>query len=97
VSKTLSYFVYASNGTLVARTLYIDIAAAICSMEGDGTTIRTHGESKRGTPIVRWTEGVDGRAADSYDATAEHIFYHESPYGARKVVTESAGIVRRKE
>lgn len=49
-------------------------AAAVVSLLGPGATIRD-GHSKSDTV---WTEGVDGLAADSYDAVAEAVFSRRS-------------------
>ena len=72
--KNLIYSVFNSEGTLVARTLYVESACALASMEGEGSTIRTAGASGKGPHAIRWTEGKDGCAADSYGKTADTIF-----------------------
>jgi len=59
--------IYDSAGTYQAACKEIEAAAALVSFYGEGATIR-HGHK-----LVAWTEGVDGAAAESYDATRNHI------------------------
>ena len=64
----------------IAACKYPENAAAICSQEGDGTTIR-NGHSKRKTV---WTEGSsgDGCANESWDVVAETCYARANPYEA---------------
>jgi hypothetical protein len=52
----------------VASCKYIEDAAAICAMSGDGATIRN------GHTVIVWREGIDGSAGDSYDAVVDHVY-----------------------
>jgi hypothetical protein len=57
--------IYDSEGTYQGATKEIEAAAALVAFYGPGATIKSNHR------IVVWTEGVDGCAADSYDAVAE--------------------------
>lgn len=59
--------VFDRQGAYVASCKEIAAAACLMGFYGDGATIRA-GHDKSSTV---WTEGADGRAADSYDAVAE--------------------------
>jgi hypothetical protein len=61
--------VYDATGTYLAACKEVEAAAAVVSLYGDGSTIRT-GHSKRHTV---WTEGADGEAGDSYDEVVEVV------------------------
>lgn len=72
MSGAPSYKVYRplpGNGTkreYVASCKYLEDAAAIVALYGDGAQIRWLHRAKN----VLWTEGVDGRAGDSLDDCA---------------------------
>jgi hypothetical protein len=58
--------VYTKDGDYIASVKHPMFGAMICAGMGqEGTTIRW-GHAK-----VVWTEGIDGRAAESYDAVAD--------------------------
>ena len=59
--------VYDSAGLYQAACKEIEGAAALASFYGEGATIRDGHQS------IVWTEGQDGCASDSYDATAEIV------------------------
>lgn len=59
--------VFNPSGEYVAACKLPEDAAAIVAAYGSGAEIR-HGHAKRDTV---WQDGVDGEAAESYDAVAE--------------------------
>ena len=63
------YKVYSADGEYRAACKYVEEAAAIVALLGDGATIRCGHSAKD----ARWTEGVDGYAGESYDAVAECV------------------------
>jgi len=54
------------NGVYIASCKFIEDAAALVALNGEGSKIKLHGR-------VVYTEGVDGSAADSYDAVGRVI------------------------
>jgi hypothetical protein len=58
--------IFTADKEYIGSTKYVEDAAAVVALNGDGATIRD-GHSK-----VVWTEGPsgDGSAAESYDAVA---------------------------
>jgi hypothetical protein len=64
-----AYKVYDSRGQYQAACKEPEAAAVLVSWYGDGASIRW-GHAKSHTV---WTEGTDGRAAESYDATTTTI------------------------
>jgi len=64
--------VYSADGQYLASFKYAEDAACLVAMRGNASTIR------EGHSTVVWLEGVDGIAAESYDALAE-VVYHRAP------------------
>lgn len=66
------YKVYSADNEYVASVKYLEDAAALCAMRGNGTTVRLgHG------PTI-WREGSEEIAAgESYDRAAEIMLFHE--------------------
>lgn len=85
--------VYSGDGEYIAAVKYLEDAAALVAMRGDGTTIRyQHG-------VVIWREGKETQpAGESYDYVAEtcrtrvhakHVASYERTHGAggaRKII-----------
>jgi hypothetical protein len=60
--------VYNATGEYIAACKHVEDAAALCALNGDGTTIRS-GHAKSWTV---WTEGAESQpAGESYDHVAE--------------------------
>jgi len=73
--------IYTASGEYTAATKHPEEAACLVSFLGDGATIRD-GHTLRWTV---WTEGADGCAADSYDATADTIWRRVAANGGPTV------------
>ena len=52
----------------MASCKYVEDAARIVSGMDQGTIRDGHSRT-----AIRWQEGIDGRAGDSYDAVATHV------------------------
>lgn len=53
----------------IASTLHVEEAAVLISFLGEGATIRLAGNGK-----IVYTEGIDGKAGESYDEVVEIVF-----------------------
>lgn len=69
------YKVYCPQGKHRASCQEVEAAAALMGFYGEGSTIRIG--TGKGTASTLWTEGRDGNAAESYDATAETVYSRE--------------------
>ena len=66
------YKVYTADNEYIASVKYPDIAGALVSVLGEGSTIRI--EHKR----IVWTEGKEAQpAGESYDFVAEVVYARE--------------------
>ena len=63
--------IFDSQGEYMGACKEVEGASALVSFYGQGATIRS-GHSKKTTV---WTEGADGRASESYDATNKVIIW----------------------
>lgn len=61
--------IFDSQGEYMGACKEVEGASALVSFYGEGATIR-NGHPKKTTV---WTEGADGRASESYDATGKII------------------------
>ncbi len=65
----------AGAGKLVARVHFVEDAAALVALYGDGATIR---RTIGGKSVTVWTQGKDGEAGDSYDTVAVLVRLRET-------------------
>lgn len=66
----MEYKVYSPTGECVAICRYAEDAACLAAFHGDGATVN---DGRR----VLWREGIDGSAAESYDAAAATMHERE--------------------
>jgi hypothetical protein len=59
--------IYTVDGEYVASTKHTEGASLLMDLYGEGSTIRYDHRK------IVWTEGLDGKASDSYDKTADLI------------------------
>lgn len=69
MAATPRFKIFTPGGEYVAACKYAEDAGALVSLRGPGATIRT-GHGRRD---IVWTEGLDGVAYYSYEATAKTI------------------------
>ena len=68
MARSPRWKVYDRYDTYQASCKEVEAAAALVAFYGEYATIRD------GHVHVVWTEGIDGDAADSYDATADAVY-----------------------
>jgi hypothetical protein len=71
MASTPRFKIYSAAGEYLAATKYVEEAAAVVALQGQGATIRDGHERKH----VVWTEGVDGEAFESYDNVCEMVHF----------------------
>jgi hypothetical protein len=70
--------IYNPAGEYEAACKHAETAAAIVSFLGHGSAVKWHH-----TKLI-WTEGVDGKAGESYDAAATTMYARITEYGEAK-------------
>jgi hypothetical protein len=78
MSSSPKYKVYTHGQEYVASCKYLEDAACLCALYGNGTTVRV------GHSTVIWREGAEEiPAGESYDRAAQIMSFHEADESAK--------------